>query len=263
MNDRGHTVTIMVHRDDTLESKHIRIPLWALRVLTVTGLVVAVLLVLGIVLYAPIVRTAARVPSMNREIERLRAENAQVMELARTLEDMEARYSQVRTMLGSNVLPDRPRPSDSAPVARPIVVGSPSDPTRYQVGLSTPLYWPLDERGFVTRGPAQPGVDTEVHSGIDIAVPTGSAIRAAGGGVVEEAGEDAELGLFVRISHPDEFLSVYGHASRLLVAAGDTVDAGQVIALSGSTGRSTAPHLHYEVRKRGRFVDPRTLSEEK
>jgi murein DD-endopeptidase MepM/ murein hydrolase activator NlpD len=68
--------------------------------------------------------------------------------------------------------------------------------------------------------------------------------------------------LFVLLDHPDGYQSLYGHASRLLVAVGDSVRAGQVVALSGSTGRSTGPHLHFEVRVGGRAVDPRTVVRE-
>lgn len=262
MSEKGRAVTILVHRDGALDSKRYRLPLWALRALTVSASGLLMLIVLGAVLYTPVVRTAARVPSMRREIDGLRAENAQVAQLAQTLSEMEQRYSQVRGMLGANVIPERPRLADSAPVARPILARGPSDPARFPDGLSAPEHWPLDEMGFVTRGPAEAGFDTEVHSGLDIAVPVHSSIRAAGGGVVMAAANDLELGLFVRLRHPDDYESVYGHASRLLVQPGDTVRAGQVIALSGSTGRSTAPHLHFEIRQRGRSIDPRTLVNE-
>jgi murein DD-endopeptidase MepM/ murein hydrolase activator NlpD len=80
--------------------------------------------------------------------------------------------------------------------------------------------------------------------------------------VVSETGEDAEYGVFVLLDHPEGFQSLYGHASRLLTAVGDTVAAGQVIALSGTTGRSTGPHLHFEIRAGGRAVDPRTFVKE-
>ncbi len=61
------------------------------------------------------------------------------------------------------------------------------------------------------------------------------------------------------IDHGDGYESMYGHASRVFVAAGDSVERHEVIALSGSTGRSTAPHLHFEVRKAGQAVDPLAL----
>lgn len=76
------------------------------------------------------------------------------------------------------------------------------------------------------------------------------------------AGTDTSYGLFVLLRHPDGYESMYAHASRLLVRENDEVSAGQVIALSGSTGRSTAPHLHFEIRRGGRSLDPLTLVKE-
>jgi murein DD-endopeptidase MepM/ murein hydrolase activator NlpD len=102
----------------------------------------------------------------------------------------------------------------------------------------------------------------EVHPGIDLAVPEGSNVRASGGGVVERAGTDSSYGLFVLLQHPSGYQTMYGHLSRVLVSRGDTVAAGQVIALSGNTGRSTAPHLHFEVRLHGRSIDPTKLVRE-
>jgi murein DD-endopeptidase MepM/ murein hydrolase activator NlpD len=132
-------------------------------------------------------------------------------------------------------------------------------PSRYKPGPSEPVKWPLDVPGFVTRGDVLPGDSAETHPGIDIAVPLGSPVRAAGGGVVEKAGTDSAYGLFVLLQHPGSYESMYGHASRLLVREGDSVQAGQVIALSGSSGRSTAPHLHFEIRLEGKSLDPLTM----
>jgi murein DD-endopeptidase MepM/ murein hydrolase activator NlpD len=87
----------------------------------------------------------------------------------------------------------------------------------------------------------------------------GTPIRAAAGGTVAEAGDDPEYGHYILVNHPDGYQSMYGHASRLLVVAGQFVPAGEVIGLSGSTGRSTAPHLHFEIRRDGRAIDPRSI----
>jgi murein DD-endopeptidase MepM/ murein hydrolase activator NlpD len=145
-----------------------------------------------------------------------------------------------------------------APAPAPRVSPPPST-VRYESGPSAPSHWPLDLRGFVTRGQVRPGDPAESHAGIDIAVPVGSAVRASGGGTVEQAGTDSAYGMFVLLQHPGRYETMYGHASRLLVHAGDSVQAGQVIALSGNSGRSTAPHLHFEIRLDGKSIDPLTL----
>jgi murein DD-endopeptidase MepM/ murein hydrolase activator NlpD len=76
------------------------------------------------------------------------------------------------------------------------------------------------------------------------------------------AGYNTEYGFFVRLRHGDGYETMYGHLSRLLVEQNDAVDAGQVIGLSGSTGRSTAPHLHFEIFVDGESIDPNILISE-
>jgi len=72
-------------------------------------------------------------------------------------------------------------------------------------------------------------------------------------------GENEEYGKFLRLAHADGYETLYAHASRVLVTRGQSVAAGSAIALSGNTGRSTAPHLHFEVRRAGAAVDPMQL----
>ncbi|MBC7100009.1 M23 family metallopeptidase, partial [Candidatus Bipolaricaulota bacterium] len=97
------------------------------------------------------------------------------------------------------------------------------------------------------------------HTGIDIAVPEGTPVRAAAGGTVTFSGWQEGFGLLVVIDHENGYETYYGHLSRLLVAPGQSVSAGETIALSGNTGLSTGPHLHFEVRYLGTPVDPRPL----
>ena len=191
---------------------------------------------------------AARVPMLEREVAQLRGENVRVAELADALRRLEAQYEQVRAMFGAD------RAGQAGSIWLPPLgnAGTAMD----TAAAMLPTAWPLTTQAFVTREhlAAIPGE----HPGIDIAVAEGSYVRAAGGGVVTEAGEDEVYGQFVRIRHAGGFETVYGHASQLFVASADTVARHEVIALTGNTGLSTAPHLHFEVWKDGQPIDPRT-----
>jgi LysM repeat protein len=95
------------------------------------------------------------------------------------------------------------------------------------------------------------------HTGVDIANKTGSPIYAAESGKVEVAGwNNGGYGNYTIINHGGGIKTLYGHQSKILVKAGDVVNRGQVIGLMGSTGRSTGPHLHFEVRVNGAFKNP-------
>ena len=96
------------------------------------------------------------------------------------------------------------------------------------------------------------------HTGMDLAVPTGTPIRAALPGTVVVSKYNAGgYGYYVCIDHGNGLATLYGHCSQLLARVGQTVQAGDIIALSGSTGRSTGPHLHFEVRVNGERTNPR------
>ncbi len=94
------------------------------------------------------------------------------------------------------------------------------------------------------------------HKGVDWATPTGTTIIASCGGTVTRSGWSNSYGYCIYIQHPDGFETRYAHNSKLLVSLGDTVVQGQAIALSGNTGDSSGPHLHFEIRKNGTPVDP-------
>ncbi|RJE88030.1 M23 family metallopeptidase [Paracoccus onubensis] len=95
-----------------------------------------------------------------------------------------------------------------------------------------------------------------MHSGIDMAGPTGTAVYATADGVVNFAGQQSGYGNLIKISHELGTETRFGHLSRIRVKQGQRVSQGDLIGDMGSTGRSTGPHLHYEVRMNGRAVDP-------
>lgn len=220
-----------------------------------------VLLILGLVgafmagRWTSDLQTPDRVAELEQRVDSLRRESEKVTELAAALAQVESSYTQLRGVMSGEVEPS------AGDILLPAIGSSErqsADNTRrVAVDEPGPRLWPLVEPGFVTRAFGDTSsIGDGGHVGLDIAVPSGSYIRAAGAGVVEEAGEGREYGQFVRISHGDGLRSLYAHASWVFVAEGDSVGAGEVIALSGNTGRSTAPHLHLEIELNGEPVDP-------
>jgi murein DD-endopeptidase MepM/ murein hydrolase activator NlpD len=94
------------------------------------------------------------------------------------------------------------------------------------------------------------------HAGIDFAAPQGSTVLSAGAGTVSFVGQINGYGNVVEVTHPGGLVTRYGHLSAFLVKEGDAVLTGSPIARVGSTGRSTGPHLHFEVRRADTAVDP-------
>ncbi|WP_237751652.1 M23 family metallopeptidase [Sphingobium sp. DC-2] len=102
-----------------------------------------------------------------------------------------------------------------------------------------------------------------LHQGVDLAAPMGTPVRAAADGIVSQAGWSGGYGLLVAIDHGARMATRYGHMSQLTVEPGQRVLRNSIIGYVGSTGRSTGPHLHYEVRRGGRAVDPLKIADEK
>ncbi len=98
--------------------------------------------------------------------------------------------------------------------------------------------------------------DVRFHTGVDLRAPEGAPIRAAAAGLVREAGHRGGYGNVVEIEHGDGNSTLYAHASALLVAKGQRVEAGQPVALVGQTGQATGPHLHFELRRHNHPVNP-------
>jgi murein DD-endopeptidase MepM/ murein hydrolase activator NlpD len=120
---------------------------------------------------------------------------------------------------------------------------------------SVPNIAPVE--GWITRGFSSDSNDVPGHMGLDYAASAGVPIKATAPGIVENIQNDQYFGLIVTMKHENGFKTRYGHCSQVLVALNERVKKGQTIALVGNTGRSSAPHLHYEVIKDGKNDDPK------
>ena len=241
MDDRRLTLIVVPHGD--LETKTFEISYRKLRQLGWAAFGAVCILVVLLALWWSVAAKATKVGMLEKQLKDFEADRAQIDSLAQLLAEVEGQYERVRQLLGANAPTNGQRPT--LPELNAAVVPMADGPVIDA--------WPLQERGFVTRG-LSPQAD---HPGLDIAVPQNSYIRAAGPGTVLTAAEDSIYGHYIRIDHGSGLETIYGHASRLLVSRGDKVKRAQVIGLSGNTGRSTAPHLHFEVRRNGAPVDPK------
>ncbi len=248
---RPRALTVVVLPEEGGESRSFRLSPRALR----WGLFLAVLLSVGgvtlISTWWVLARRAGEATSLRAERDSLRAERDQLLGLADELTRIELQYEHIRSLFGPA------SPAISSDLWLPPSGLPAGDPRVRETNDNRPTSWPLTEAGFVTQalGEGEAGD----HAGLDIAVPSDSYIRAAGAGRVLRVGEDPVYGLFVVLEHGEGYQSVYAHASELLVGRGDMVVKDQVIALTGSTGQSTAPHLHFEILLDGIPVDPLSI----
>ena len=222
---------------------------WALGV---AGTLLAAAVIVLSASWVSIARRALNADELARQVDSLTAEQVMIERIAEKLARLERRQDTYKQLLGLSAEADSAFwvPASGA-------AGGGSESLRAGEAGTEPTAWPLTVPGVLTR--SHLGGASADHPGIDIAVATGSYVRAAGDGTVVEAAEDPVYGFFVLIEHGNGVRSRYGHALYLVSQRGWKVRQGEVIALSGSTGRSTAPHLHFEILKNGRPVDPLTM----
>jgi murein DD-endopeptidase MepM/ murein hydrolase activator NlpD len=164
--------------------------------------------------------------------------SAQIPDLSNMLTDLEQRVDLRESQLAAleNVILARDLKAQIHPEGRPVANGFISSYFGERAD-------PFDGR-------------EEFHKGVDFAGAVGSKVVAVAAGVVTWAGERTGYGKLVEINHGDGYVTRYAHNERTLVSVGQTVKRGEPLALMGSTGRSTGPHLHFEVLRNGRQIDP-------
>lgn len=223
-------------------------------------------LVVVTIFYSRLSVMALKASMLEEENHNLRGYLARVVDIEKSFKKNRELTARLAQMAGVD-LEDFEQPEriniDSALAAAPDTgPGDTTGPAKLQIPLTReelakhtvpagrPLY------GWISREFSTGEESGEKHAGLDFAVKTGTAVAATASGVVSFAGWEEYLGKLVIIDHGDGYQTLYGHNENLLVQEGDNVLKGDVIALSGNTGHSTAPHLHYEIRKDGVPVDP-------
>ena len=209
------------------------------------------------------------------ENARLRATTAMLHQrldgVAKQLEDFDARTRRLAIVAG---LGETVRGGLGGPAAAPGLSPSVADQSslvssrlsllesqfsrRFELIASTPTVWPVHgavNSGYGIRPDPFTGLPA-FHEGVDISTARSEPVLATADGVVLKSGWAGEYGKSIRLAHGDRYETLYGHLEETLVTEGQTVHRGDRVGLVGSTGRSTAPHLHYEVRVEGHTVNP-------
>ena len=235
---------------ETSQSRTFEVSYRRLRVLRGLALGFGVAVTFLIVTWAYMASRVAHLAELEAEVALMRVNRERIPGLFRQLSTVERQYSDIRGLFSP----------DGSGAPSELWLPPPGSLSRSLGGDEgrdgQPNSWPLAERGYVTQVLFEGG---RAHPGLDIAIPTGSYIRAAGAGRVMEVGEDPTYGKFVRIDHENGYETLYAHASDTSVELGEEVRKNEVIALSGGTGESTAPHLHFEILLEGENLDPLEL----
>jgi murein DD-endopeptidase MepM/ murein hydrolase activator NlpD len=268
MNKKSNFYTLMFVPEDNGKTFSIRVHRWILKTLLLFLLLFLAGLLMLLFKSGEIAARLQMLHLVTVENERLNLENKQLKELKNKIDTITVLSSYLENLALPAKLSEKFKIKavvspindsfidNSNRYSKNAYVDIPSQPTNLNDRLSAiPNIPPVN--GWITRSFSMlPDSTTDKHEALDFAASAGSPIKASAPGVVEEISNDKYLGLIVTINHDFGFITKYGHCSQVLVSKNERISRGQTIALVGNTGRSTAPHLHYEVLKDGKNVDP-------
>lgn len=239
-------VTLTLADEGTLRKYSFRLRRWLLFAAVIVSAGAIVLSLLLLISMSSVISRAV-------ETDALREENAQLRTLQKNYADLEVNMKQMQEFVGRLAAiagVNYEYALDSFGIST--VPGS-SMLMRPAENIDFPVGLPVE--GFISRGFSD-DKQGHYHPGIDLACPQGTPVLATASGVVESAVFDQEYGYVVTIRHSDSVKTLYGHNREILVDPGQQIDVGSRIALSGNTGRSTAPHVHYEIRIHDKPINP-------
>ncbi len=236
--------SIVVTSTDSGYSKYLFVPKKWLKPILALIILLVIAVIIAIFSYSKVYYQALQSVMLKRRNVEIEREFAKLHEIKRNLDITEMRNKKLRIMLGIDKAP---------PSVEPIIDEVTSDNSeKINVMTRTEENIPslVPTRGQISRnfGPA--------HQGIDIAAPRFSPIVAAASGSVRNTGWDPIFGNYVIIDHDVNYSTFYGHLHSISVKKNDNIASGELIGTVGSTGKSTSPHLHYEVRFRNKPVEP-------
>lgn len=244
---------IHVQRESGLANRTIIFTQRQVRLFRIGAIVLGTLIAFGSISWFFLAAQAARVPLLTRRVARLQHDVARVDTLQRSLNELASRFQQVQHMMGSSSMT---AVGDTSAKQKPVVPGATNAAAAAAMTAAVarpvdtvvvrPDEWPLPMAGTL--------LPSDTHA-LEIAVPLGTEIRAAGAGLVVEVADDSTLGKLIRISHRSGYETIYAGASEVRVSKGQHVAAGAVIALSGDAPGTLEPHLHFEMRRHGVAID--------
>lgn len=245
-------VTIMLVPDGTEARSGWRIRQWLLRTILISLVALLVGIVLFFIFYGQVVSRAAMTDRVVAENDDLKRYYYKVQLLEQNLYQAREMVTRMTKLAGIDF--KFPELADDSTMFAELDRHTGTVVTRSgSLDWSLPAGLPL--QGFMTQKYSIDEAD-DFHPGVDIACAVGTPVLATGSGVIQHVSFDSTYGNMVVLKHNDSVTTVYAHNDRILVEVGQRVRVGSRIAESGNSGKSTAPHLHYEVRLNGEPIDP-------
>lgn len=249
----------MMIDDSSEKPRSLKLPSWLLRVIFAVIVLLIILATFAAISYSRILSRASLVDDLQIENQILRDYTERVHRLEKDLQTNRILLRRMMELAGIESSPG-PVPAESLQTEKEIAVTAPfvesgNTASSKTTARSMPNGVPM--MGTISRS-FLPDSSEEMrrHLGLDIAAKEGTPVYATARGRVEFSGWDETFGNYLVIDHGNGYKTYFGHNRALLVSVGDTVHKNELIALCGNTGKSSAPHLHYEIRYNGVPVNP-------